>query len=68
MPVAMPVTVPVVPTVATDVLLLLQLPPGVPSLSEAVAPTQMLTGVAGVMAAGVALTVRVVEALQVPIA
>jgi len=38
---------PLVPTVATEVLPLVQVPPGVPSEREAVAPRQILTGVDG---------------------
>ena len=46
-------------TVATPAELVLHVPAGVTSPSEAVAPTHMLTGVAGVIAAGLAATVTV---------
>ena len=42
-PAVMPVTMPVLPTVAVP-LLLLQVPPGVPSVSVMVAPTQTAAG------------------------
>lgn len=56
-PAATPVTVPDVPTVAVAGTALLQVPAGVISARDAVAPTHMETAPAGVMAAGLALTV-----------
>ena len=53
-----PVTRPPVPIVATPVLLLLHVPPGVPSVRVVVPPKQMVT-TAGLMAVGVVLTVTV---------
>ena len=58
-PALIPVTVPEVPTLAMPGLPLLQVPPGVASASDAVPPTQMLMGVAGVIDDGFGLTVRV---------
>ena len=55
------------PTVAVPGAALLHVPPGVISASEAVAPTQIFTGPAGVIAAGVALTVTGAPTAQVPI-
>ena len=67
-PVAIAVTVPEVPIVATAVLLLLQVPPGVPLLNEAVPPAQRITGVDGRIAVGVVFTVTVAVTEQVPMA
>jgi hypothetical protein len=57
-PDATPVTMPVEPTVATEVLLLLHVPPEVASLSAAVMPGQMV--VVPVIDAGALLTVIVI--------
>ena len=65
-PAVIPVTVPVLPTVATPVAPLLHVPPGVGSVSDAVAPTQILT-VPGLMAEGLGLTVTVAVTKQVPV-
>lgn len=66
MPEVIAVTVPEVPIVATAVLLLLQVPPGVPLLNEAVPPAQRITGVDGRIAVGVVFTVTVAVTEQVP--
>ena len=58
-PTPTPVTTPPEVTVATPVEPLLQVPDGVPSASVTADPTQMVTGVAGVIAAGAARTVTV---------
>ena len=42
MPLAIPVTIPVEPTVATEISLLLHTPPEVPSVNDIVDPTQTL--------------------------
>lgn len=68
MPTATPVTVPdTEPTVATEILPLIQVPPDVASDKVIVEPAQMLTGVDGVIAAGTALTVTVAIAKHEPI-
>lgn len=67
MPEEIPVTVPVLPTVAMAVLPLLHVPPGVASASTAVAPTHMPTPVEGVMADGLGLTVTDAVTKQVPV-
>jgi hypothetical protein len=60
-PVVIPLTMPEVdPTVATEVVLLVHVPPGVASVSVIVDPAQTLVGPP--MAAGVALTVTIVVA------
>jgi hypothetical protein len=66
-PDAIPVTIPVLPTVAMAVLPLLHVPPGVASVSAAVAPTHMPTPVDGVIAEGLGLTVTVAVTKQVPV-
>ncbi len=53
-------------TVATDVLLLLQVPPVTVSLSVVVAPIHTLTADEGVIATGVVLTTTVAVAKHVP--
>ena len=63
MPGETPVTIPVTePIVATDVTLLLHVPPGVAQLKFVVEPTQVAPG--PVIAAGSGLTVIVVVAIQ----
>ena len=62
-PTATPVTIPVPPTVATAVLLLVHVPPPVASVSAAVPPRQMLTAPVG-MIGDAAFTVTIVVALQ----
>ena len=64
MPPPAPVTVPVVFTVATPVLLLVHAPPGVVLLKAVVVPWQIVTAVAGVIAAGPAFTVTMRVAAQ----
>ena len=59
-----PRTVPVLPTVATAPLLLVQVP--VPSVSAAVVPWQMLVGVPGLIATGSAFIVTLAVVIQVP--
>lgn len=66
-PEEIPVTVPLLPTVAMAVLPLLQVPPGVASASAAVAPTHKPTPVEGVIADGRGLTVTVAVTKQVPV-
>ena len=63
-PVPAPSTVPLVPTLATPLLLLLHVP--VPSVNDVVVPAQMLVAVDGSMAAGSALTVTVAVVWHVP--
>jgi hypothetical protein len=63
-PAEAPVTIPVVPIVATVVVPLLQVPPEVPSLKVVVAPEQI--PVPPVMAAGAGLTVNPVVVRQIP--
>src|ERR1019366_9069008 len=63
-PGAMPETTPVLPTVATAVLLLLHVPPGVASVSVVVLPAQ--TVAVPVTDDGNAFTVTVAEAVQPP--
>jgi tellurite resistance protein TehA-like permease len=57
---------PVLPTVAMPVLLLLHVPPAVASDSATVPPTHTLA-VAGVIADGFGLTVTVAVTKQVPV-
>lgn len=65
MPAAAPVTMPdAVPTVATVVLLLVQVPPPVVLDSVAVVPEHIDNAPDGVMATGVVYTVTVITALQ----
>ena len=54
-----PVTMPVEPTEAIPELLLLQVPPDVPSDKGDVVPRQILTGPGGAIATGVILTVKI---------
>lgn len=61
-----PVTVPIVPTVATPVLLLLHVPPLVELLNAVEAPTQIAVD-DGVIPATVAITVTIFDAAQLPI-
>lgn len=61
-----PFTTPPVPTVATAVLALLQVPPGLASANVVLAPTHTLTGPGGVMAEGLAFTVTVAVTKQPP--
>jgi hypothetical protein len=57
-PVAMPVTTPVEePTVATDELLLVQLPPATDSVSEILEPAQTVEGPDIAVGTGVTVTV-----------
>jgi hypothetical protein len=65
-PGATPDTIPVAPTVATLVLLLLQLPPGVVLASVIVLPSHTCDG--PVIAEGGANTVTVIAAAQLAIA
>ena len=65
-PAVTPVTVPEVPTVAVPGAALLQVPPGVISPNNAVAPAQIVTAPGGVMAAGLAFTVTGAPAAHVP--
>ena len=67
MPADTAVTTPLLFIVATPVLLLLQVPPPVASARVVVAPTQRVTGVPGVIAAGLLFTVTVASASQLPI-
>jgi hypothetical protein len=62
-PVPIPRTIPVLPTMAIPVALL-HVPPGAPSARAAVEPGQMLTILDGVIAGGRALTVNKVVAVQ----
>ena len=62
MPEATPLTVPPVPTVATEVLLLVHEPPDVASVRLVVPPAH--TAVVPVIDDGAALTVTVTETLQ----
>lgn len=57
---------PLVPTVATPVEPLLQVPPGLGSDRAVVAPTQILIGPGGVIADGLALAVTVAVTKHVP--
>ena len=65
-PAATPVTVPDVPTVAVPGAALLQVPPGVTSPKEAVAPTHIFTAPGGVIAAGRPFTVTGAPTAHVP--
>ena len=67
-PVAIPVTVPPEFTEATVASLVVQVPPGVTSDKSVVAPTQTLTGVEGVIDAGVEMTVTVKVVIHGPMA
>ena len=58
-PADMPVTIPVLPTVAIDTLPLLHTPPLVTSESVVVEPAHTLTAPGGNIAAGLAFTVNV---------
>ena len=62
-----PRTTPAPETVATDVIVLLQTPPGVGSESVIVLPTQTVDGPVIVPAVGATATVTVADAVQVPI-
>ena len=61
-----PVTMPVVPTVATVVAVLLQVPPVVASLNPVVAPAQTVAVPVMVPADGNGLTVTTLVAAAVP--
>ena len=61
-----PVTVPDEPTVATNVLLLLHVPPAVASVNDVEVPVQMDIGPNGDIAAGVRSTVTVPVTKQLP--
>ena len=65
-PAATPVTVPVLPTVATVVAVLLQAPPVVASLNPVVAPAQTIAVPVIVPADGSGLTVTTLVAAVVP--
>ncbi len=67
MPWDTPATTPVVLTLATPDALELQKPPGEVLLNVVTSPTQIVTGVAGVIATGVALTRTGAVAKHVPI-
>ena len=67
-PAPVPVTTPVLPTVAMAVLLLLHTPPGAPSIRLMVLPTHTLVGPLMVPALAARLTVTVEVAWQEPIA
>jgi hypothetical protein len=67
-PVPVPVTIPVLPIVATDVLLLAHVPPGVASDNESVVPMQIVAPPEGLIAAGLPLTVKVAVTKQVALA
>jgi hypothetical protein len=63
-----PVTRPVVnPTVASELLLLLQVPPATPSLSCVVAPPEHTVSDVPVIGVAAVLTVNIVDVEQVPI-
>jgi len=66
LPAAIPVTTPVLPTVATDVALLLQTPPGARSLSVVVAVAHTVKMPVMEPAIGNGLTVNVCDAVAVP--
>lgn len=61
-PVLMPVTMPLLPAVAIEVLLLVHVPPGVAELSHAVEPTHKVFGPA--MVAGIERTVITAVLIQ----
>ena len=65
-PAATPVTMPVDPTVATDVVPEVHTPPPVPSLNVVVAPVQTVAVPVIVPALVVALTVTTVSAFILP--
>lgn len=65
-PAATPITVPVEPTVATAVLLLLHVPPDTEFVNVVKLPAQNDSGPVGVIAAGAALTVTVAVERHVP--
>jgi hypothetical protein len=67
-PVPVPVTIPVLPTVATEVLLLAQVPPGVALDNESVVPMQINAPPEGLIAAGLPLTDTVDVTKQVALA
>ena len=61
-PAVSPFTIPVLPIVATNVLLLLQVPPGVTSVSGIVEPTQTVVGPLMLPPLTLRLTVTIVVA------
>ena len=67
-PVPIPVTIPVLPTVATEVLLLVHVPPEVASDNKSVVPMQIVAPPEGLIAAGLPLTVKVAVTKQVALA
>ncbi len=65
-PAVMPVMIPVLPTEATEVLPLLQVPPVVVLLKVVVFPTQTLAVPVIEPASGSGLTITIVEVLPLP--